>query len=56
MYKLTVRDALNAAMISQDVGEVLLTVPYDTHSMPFVTITISREASDQYAAQRPQIM
>lgn len=56
VYELTVADAQGVVMSDHLRGQIYLTNTYRVESAPFITIPISRELSDHFAAQRRQIM
>jgi hypothetical protein len=56
VYELTVADAQGVVISDHLRGQIYLTNTYRVESVPFITIPISRELSDHFAAQRRQIM
>ena len=56
VYNLTTQDAETVAKSDQIWGQIWLTIPYNHGSPPFITITISRFLSFQFARRRAQIM
>ena len=53
VYKLTREDAKVAL---ETAGEVWLTIPFEAHSSPFVTASVSHKRSRQFARQCPRLM
>ena len=56
VYNLTTQDAETVAKSDQIWGQIWLTIPYNQGSPPFITISISRFLSFQFARRRAQIM
>jgi len=56
VYNLTTQDAETVAKSDQIWGQIWLTIPYNQGSPPFITISISRFLSYQFARRRAQIM
>jgi hypothetical protein len=54
--ELTIEDAQAVTVSDQIRGQIWLTYPYNTSSMPFLTIPITPESARQYVETRPQIM
>ncbi|KAF2175342.1 hypothetical protein K469DRAFT_743379 [Zopfia rhizophila CBS 207.26] len=56
VYELTVDDARTIATGDQIRGKIYMTDPHDIKSSPFITVSISKEMSEWFATQRPQMM
>lgn len=56
VYNLTPQDAETVAKSDQIWGQIWLTIPYNQGSPPFITISITRFLSFQFARRRAQIM
>lgn len=54
--ELTIEDVQAVTVSDQINGKIWLTYPYNTSSMPFLTIPITPEFARQYVETRPQLM